>query len=253
MNQIHHSAELGTGTTVGYYSIISENAKIGKDCVIGHHVVIHPDVIIGNGVRIDDHVVIGKLPMRSALSVMTLEKELPETTIRDQCIIGTSVILYRGCKLGKKVMVADFASIREEVEIGDVSTIGRGVTVENQVTIGKKSKIQTEAYITALSEIGDYCFIAPSVTFTNDNFMGRSEERFKHHKGVTVKKGGRVGANATVLPGIVIGEDGMVGAGAIVTKDVLDKQLVYGTPAQTVSAVPEDQLLENQCFYKPEE
>jgi len=84
------------------------------------------------------------------------------------------------------------------------------------------------------------------VTTTNDNFLGRTEERFKHFKGVTVRRGGRIGANATILPGKEIGPDGVVGAGAVVTKNVTGGQVVIGSPARYYSATPEEQLLEKQ-------
>ena len=144
------------------------------------------------------------------------------------------------------MLVADFASIREDVEIGEYTIVGRGVAIEQRVRIGKRCKIETETYVTAITEIGDYCFIAPEVTFTNDNFMGRSKERFKYHKGVTLKTGARIGANATILPGITIEEDGQVAAGSVVTRDVPAKKVVLGIPARVFRDVPEAQLLENQ-------
>jgi acetyltransferase-like isoleucine patch superfamily enzyme len=124
-----------------------------------------------------------------------------------------------------------------------MSIIGRGVAVENMVTIGKKCKIETGAYITAMSSIADFCFVAPEVTFTNDNYVGRTEERFKHFKGVTMHVGSRIGANVTVLPGIVIGEDALVAAGSTVTKDVPSRAVVMGAPARVIRQVPADQLL----------
>ena len=243
---IHEKAVIGPGTEIGYYSVILEGVRIGRNCRVGHHVTIHPGTVIGNNVRIDDNTVIGKLPMRSAVSVMTKEQELPPAQIGDECIIGTSVVVYRGCVIGGSVLVADFASVREDVQIGNFTVIGRGVAVENKVRIGKRCKIETEAYITALSEIGDHCFVAPEATFTNDNFMGRSEERFKYHKGITIKTGGRVGANATILPGLTVEEDGLVAAGAVVTRDVPSKKVVVGIPAKVWGDVPEMQLLARQ-------
>ncbi|MBI4639857.1 MAG: N-acetyltransferase [Candidatus Tectomicrobia bacterium] len=243
---IHPTAKIGQGTTIGYGTVILENVEIGERCQIGHHVVIHPGTTIGNSVRIDDHTVIGKLPMRAAHSAMTKEALPPPATLGDSCLIGTSVVIYAGCSIARGVLIADFASVREEVTIGEYTIVGRGVAIENRCSIGKRCKIETEAYITAISEIGDYCFIAPEVTFTNDNFMGRTEERFKYHKGVAMKKGARVGANATILPGIVIGEDGVVASGAVVTQDVPGRKIVLGIPAKVWGDVPEEQLLENQ-------
>jgi hypothetical protein len=93
------------------------------------------------------------------------------------------------------------------VKVGQRTIIGRGVTVENLCTIGSSCKLETESYITAYSTLEDNVFIAPQVSTSNDNFVGRTKERFKHFKGVTVKKGGRVGTGAVILPGKVIGQD----------------------------------------------
>lgn len=246
MNQfIDPKAKIGARTELGHFCVIAENVMIGEDCQIGNHVVIYPGSRIGDHVRIDEHTVIGKAPMRSPRSALTKAKSLPPAEIGDGCIIGSFVAVYAGSQIAAKVLIADFASVREDVKIGQLTIIGRGVAVENKVDIGQCCKIETGAYVTALSSIGDYCFIAPSVTFTNDNFMGRWVERFKYHKGVTMKTGARVGANATVLPGIVMEEDGMVAAGAIVTKNVPAKKIVLGAPARVWNDVPSEQLLEN--------
>jgi UDP-2-acetamido-3-amino-2,3-dideoxy-glucuronate N-acetyltransferase len=245
-NFVHPSAQIGAGTQLGYNSVVHENARIGDNCKIGSGVVIHPGAVIGNNVRIDDHTVVGKLPMKAALSAVTREHPLDPCVIGDDCLIGAMTVIYRGCVLRNKVMVADLASLRENVEVGELTIIGRGVTVENQVRIGSRCKLETEAYITALSEIGDGCFIAPEVTFTNDNFLGRTRERFKFHKGVTMKRGARIGANVTVLPGLTLGEDALVAAGSIVTRDVPARKVVLGAPAKVWRDVPPEQLLENQ-------
>ena len=80
---------------------------------------------------------------------------------------------------------------------------------------------------------------------SNDNYMGRDKERFNHFKGITIKKGGRIGVNVTVLPGKTIEEDGMVAAGSVVTKDVQTALVVLGNPAKPVGEVKEAQLLKN--------
>lgn len=245
-NFISPSAQIGAGSQLEFNSVVHDDAKIGANCRIGSGVVIHAGSIIGNNVRVDDNTVIGKLPMKAALSAVTHDQELDPCVIGDDCIIGTMVVIYRGCLIGKKVLVADLASLRENVEVGEYTIIGRGVTVENKVKVGSRCKLETEAYITALSEIGDGCFIAPEVTFTNDNFLGRTKDRFKYHKGVTMKRGSRIGANVTVLPGLTLGEDALVAAGSVVTRDVPARKLVMGAPARVLRDVPAEQLLENQ-------
>ncbi len=243
---IDPTAQIGEGTEIGHFTVIGENVRIGKGCQIGSNVVIHMGTVIGKDVRIDDNTVIGKGPMRAKRSIFKDEKVLPPAKIGDGCLIGAQVVIYSGCRIGEHVLIADGAAVREDVTIGSDTIIGRSVTVENKTTVGKKCKLETGSYITAYSQVGDYCFIAPMVTTTNDNYLGRTEERFSHFKGVTVKTGGRIGANATILPGKTINEDAVVGAGSVVTRDVPTCQIVAGSPARLFGATPENQLLENQ-------
>ena len=231
------------GVTFGNYLSIGSNVQIGHGSVIGNNVVLHEDTIIGKDVRIDDGTVIGKLPLRSKFSAVTQTVSLQPAKVGDRCLIGTHAVLYRGSTIGPDVLIADFASIREQSSIGNLTIIGRGVAVENKVQIGSKCKVETGAYITAMSTIDDLCFVAPEVTFTNDNYVGRTEERFQHFRGVTLERGARIGANATVLPGIIVGSDALVAAGSVVTRNVPAQMVTMGAPARIVRSVPAEQLL----------
>ena len=242
----HKKAKIGQDVVIGHNSFIAENVVIGDGCRIGCGVIIHRDTQIGSNVRIDDHAVLGKSPMRAANTAVTRDRQLPPLTIADDCIIGTSVVIYRGAGLGRKILVADLSTIREDVEIGEFTIVGRGVAIENQCRIGAYCKLETNVYIAAYSEIEDRVFVAPCVTTTNDNYVGRTEERFKHFKGVTVRKGGRIGAGAVILPGKIIGEDALIAAGALLTRDASPRRIVAGVPARDFREVPEEQLLENQ-------
>ncbi len=112
--------------------------------------------------------------------------------------------------------------------------------------MGSNCKIQTNVYLTAYSEVEDYVFIAPCVVTSNDNYAARSKERFGKFKGVTIKKGGRIGAGAVILPGKIIHEDGFAAAGSLVTRDIEKAKIVAGVPAKIFNDVPKEQLLENQ-------
>ena len=245
-SQIAATARIAADVRMGEFCVVGENVNIGAGCVVGHHVVIHDGTRIGANVRIDDNTVIGKRPMRAANSAVTKDQELPATTIENDCIIGTSVIIYRGAEIGRKVLIADLSTVRENVSVGNFTIVGRGVAIENFCTIGKYVKLETNVYITAYSEIGDRCFVAPCVATSNDNYIGRTEKRFDNFKGVIAKKGARIGVNATVLPGKEIGEDALIAAGALVTSDVPARKIVAGVPAKVFRDVPDDQLLENQ-------
>jgi hypothetical protein len=201
---------------------------------------------VGDHVRIDDHAVLGKRPMRAANSATTREQELPGLTVGELSIVGTGVVLYRGAAIGEKVLMADLCTIRENVTVGRGTIVGRGVTVENVCSIGRYCKLESESYITAYSTLEDRVFVAPGVVTSNDNYVGRTAERFKHFKGVTVRRGGRIGAGAVLLPGVIVGEDGLVAAGSVVTRDVPPRTIVMGRPAKPWREVPVEQLLENQ-------
>ncbi len=242
---VDNFANVAENVAMGEFCVISKDVIIGSGCVIGNSVTIHNDSVIGKNVRIDDNTVIGKLPMKAANSAVTKDQELSPCNIGDNCIIGTSVVIYRGCTIGQKVLVADLSTVRENVEIGDYTIVGRGVAIENFCKIGKKCKLETNVYVTAYSEIGNYCFLAPGVVTSNDNYMGRSEKRFKEFKGVIVKKGGRIGAGGIILPGKIINEDTEIAAGAVVTKDTEPKKIYAGIPAQYFREVPEEELLKN--------
>jgi acetyltransferase-like isoleucine patch superfamily enzyme len=247
---ISKNAKIGKNVKFGYNVVVEDNVIINDNVSIGHNVVIKKDTVIGKGCVIADNTVLGKIPFKASASATTEEKILPPLVLGEYVSIGANCVVYRGATLEDYVFVGDLASIREDVEIGKYTIIGRGVAIENKTKIGKYVKIETEAYITAISIVEDYCFIAPEVTFTNDNFLGRTEERKKYFKGPIVRKGARIGANATILPGIEIGEDALIAAGAVVTKNIPPRKIYAGVPAKEFKDVPEEQLLKNQNFYK---
>lgn len=243
---ISRSATIGDDTSVGHYCVIGDNVSIGQGCRVGHHVVIYDGTTIGNNVRIDDGTIIGKQPMCAPNSAITTDKLQPAAQIGDDCLIGTSVVIYAGCLLGEKVLVADLSSIREEVVVGDYTIVGRGVAIESKCRVGRYCKLETNVYLTAYSIVEDRVFIAPGVLTSNDRFIGRTKERFSQYKGVTVRRGGRLGVGAVILPGKEVAADTVVAAGAVLTKDTEPETIYTGIPARVFGPVPEDQKLDNQ-------
>lgn len=240
---ISTEAHIGKNVIIGEYVVIDKSVVIGEGTVIGHHVVIHEGSVIGKFVRIDDHAVIGKQPMKALTSATSSSESQPPCHIGEGCILGTHSIVYANAQIGNNCLIADYASIRENVEMGEKNIIGRNVTIENWCRIGNRCKIESNAYITAYSTLEDDIFVAPGVVTSNDNYVGRDPERFKHFKGVTLKNGSRLGAQVTVLPGKVIGEQALVAAGSLVTKDVEEKMVVMGSPAKALRPVDSKQLL----------
>ncbi|HLX21063.1 MAG TPA: acyltransferase [Gaiellaceae bacterium] len=207
--------------------------------------IVYPGTVLGENVKVLENAVVGKQPSLSPRS--TAKRELlPPTEIGDGTIVSTGAIVFAGTRLGARVIIGDQACVRERVDVGDDVVIGRGVLVENDTIIGALTKIQAEAYITAYSTLEEQVFIAPCVVTTNDNFMGRTERRHELIKGPTIRRGARIGGGAVLLPGIEIGEEAFVGAGAVVTKNVGRGMVVVGNPARVMRQVNDDELLENQ-------
>jgi acetyltransferase-like isoleucine patch superfamily enzyme len=243
MNFIDPSVVLDETVEVGYFTVIEKDVKIGKNVKIGNRVTIHEGTIIGDGTTIADGAVLGKAPKPAKTSTVKLSDNIPALEIGENCTIGANAVIYRGATIGSNTLVADLASVRENVKIGNYVIVGRGVCVENHVEIGDRTKIQSNSYITAYSTLEDHVFVAPCVTTTNDNYMGRTEERFSKIKGATIKRGARVGGASIILPGITIAEETFVAAGALVTKDTEPKTVVKGLPAKFSKMVDERELL----------
>ncbi|HJQ51709.1 MAG TPA: acyltransferase [Gaiellaceae bacterium] len=207
--------------------------------------IVYPGTVLGEGVKVLEYAVVGKQPSLSPRSTAK-PTELPPAQLGDGTVVSTGAVVFAGAQVGARVILGDQSCVRERVSIGDDVVIGRGSLVENDTSIGAMSKIQADAYITAYSTLEAHVFIAPCVVTTNDNFMGRTERRHQLRRGPTIRRGARIGGGAILLPGIEIGEEAFVGAGAVVTKDVEARMVVVGSPARVMRPVAEDELLENQ-------
>ena len=205
--------------------------------------IVYPGTELGEGVKVLEYAVVGKQPTLSPRSTAKGDP-LPPARLGDGTVVSTGAIVFAGTTVGARVILGDQSCVRERVTIGDDVVVGRGSLIENDTTVGALTKIQADAYITAYSTLEDNVFIAPCVVTTNDNFMGRTERRHELIAGPTIRRGARVGGGAVLCPGIEIGEDAFVGAGAVVTKDVPARKLVVGNPARVVRDVAPDELLD---------
>jgi acetyltransferase-like isoleucine patch superfamily enzyme len=198
--------------------------------------------VLGRDVTIGDNAVVGKQPTLGRASTAGRDP-LPPLVVGDRTAILACAVVFAGTRLGNDVIVGDQACVRERCEIGDDVVVGRGALVENDVAIGARTRIQANSYVTAYSELEEDVFIAPGVVTTNDNLMGRTEARHALRKGPTIKRGARIGGGAVLLPGIVVGEEAFVGAGAVVLRDVPARAVVVGNPARQIRTVPDSELL----------
>lgn len=213
---------------IGQFVVIEEGAVIGENVTIGHHTVIHRDTIIGDNVVIGSHCVLGiqRSPSKQIRKSHLAQRNLK---IEEKSKIGNHVTIYAGSTIKEETFIADHASIRENSTVGACSIIGRSAIIELNTTIGRGCTIQTLAYVTGDTIIEDHVFIGPCVSMSNDKYMG---EKPYPLKGPYIKRNAKIGNNATLLPGISIGENAIIGAGSVVTKDVNDDEIVIGVPAK---------------------
>src|SRR4051812_36966514 len=204
--------------------------------------IVYPGTVLGEGVKVLENAVVGKQPTLGPKSTAKREP-LPPATVGANTVISTGAIVFAGSQIGAACIVGDQACVRERVLLADDVVVGRGSLVENDTTIGSGTRIQAEAYVTAYSTVEEDVFIAPCVVTTNDNFMGRTERRKELMKGPTIRRRARIGGGAILCPGVEIGEEAFVGAGAVVTKDVPARTVVVGNPARVLREVLEDELL----------
>lgn len=212
---------------------------------VAESAIVYPGTVLGAGCKILDNAVVGKQPSLGKSSTAKREP-LPPAVIGAGATISTGAIVFAGATVGEGAIVGDQACVRERVTLGANTVVGRGSLVENDTTVGDRTRIQANAYVTAYTTIEEDVFVAPCVHTTNDNFMGRTEKRLKLMKGPTIRRGARVGGGSVLCPGVEIGEEAFVGAGAVVTKDVPPRTVVVGNPARRLRDVPDEELLENQ-------
>jgi UDP-2-acetamido-3-amino-2,3-dideoxy-glucuronate N-acetyltransferase len=166
-----------------------------------------------------------------------------DVTIADGVLIGGQAVIHSGARIGAGARIGDHAQIRDGARIGAGSTIGSFSSVDPGVVVGERVSVQTRCYLTGGTVVEDDVFIGPGVTLTNDNTMDRHGPD-KEFEGPLLRRACRIGGGSVLCPGVEIGEEAFVAAGAVVTADVAPRTVVVGVPARELRAVPDEDLLE---------
>jgi acetyltransferase-like isoleucine patch superfamily enzyme len=220
---------------------VGPGVALPADVEIGANVVIHEGVHLATGVRIQDGAILGK-PL--ALGPLSTASPAPqELVIGDGATVCAGAVVVAGATIGPGAVVGDQAHVRERSEVGAGSVIGRGSQVDNDVKVGDRVRVQTGCYLTGFSVVEDDVFVAPGVTLTNDDTMGRHGPDHPV-RGSTLRRACRVGGGAVLVPGVEVGEEAFVAAGAVVTADVPPRAVMMGVPARHVRDVGDEDLLE---------
>lgn len=203
--------------------------------------VIADGTVIGEGCVIEANAVLGKIPRRAGRPPASL----PPLVLGAGVTICAGAVLYAGSTIGDGTIVGDQAQVRERTTIGPDCVIGRGTGVDNDVTLGARVKLQSQVYITAFSTVEDDVFVGPCAMTTNDDTMGRHGPDYAL-RGATLRRACRIGGGVVLTPGVEVGEEAFVAAGAVVTRDVPARGWVRGIPARSAGGrvVGDDELIE---------
>lgn len=183
--------------------------------------ILKGKVNIGEGTVIEDNVILGN-------------REDGVLTIGASSVIRSGTMIYSGVMIGKNFRTGHNVVIREETEIGDDVLAGTSSVIDGHCRIGNDVSIQTNVYVTAYTEIEDSVFLGPCSVTANDKYMQAGAKL----EGPRIKRGARIGANSTILPGVTVGESAVVGSGAVVTRDVAPGTVVAGNPAKELKQQP---------------
>lgn len=220
MNQISATARIG------------ENCKLGDNVILHEYVVLYPGTVIGDNTEIFDGAIIGRPPKSAGNTVHKIGSDFKPVTIGSNCVIGVGAVIYADNLLGDHVLIGDGAKLREGGVIEDYVLIAMNCTLNHHVTVKKGSKVMDLTHITARTIIEEDVFVGVNVTTVNDNAMRLRGQEVGAASTMIMKTGCKIGSSATLLPGVVIGENAIVGAGALVTKNVADGVRVMGVPAK---------------------
>jgi len=236
------SAVLGEGANVAPGAVIHEHVRIGAGAHLGAGTVVHAGTDIGEGCTIEDCVVLGKRPrLRAGSSAAGMK--LSPLVIEANATVCCGAVVYAGVQIAARAIIGDQAQVREHASVGPRSVVGRGSVVDFDARVGARVLIQTNVYVTAGSVVEDDVFLGPGVLTTNDHTMGRHPPE-QQLEGPVFRHACRVGGGAVLLPGIVVGEEAFVAAGALVTRNVGAREVVMGVPARAIRRVEDEDLIE---------
>ncbi len=212
--------------------VLGDGVRLGEGVSFGAHVVVHEGTVVGARCAIGDHAVLGRRPRLSGHSRTAGEL--------GPLVLGAE---FAAASVGDGSLLGEQSFVRERSTVGAGSVIGRGSALENDVLLGQRARVQSGVYLTAFTVVEDDVFIGPGVLTTNDDTMSRHSAD-SPLRGPVLRRACRVGGGAVLCPGVEVGEEAFVAAGAVVTRDVAPRTVVMGVPARAVREVPPQDALE---------
>lgn len=191
--------------------------------------------LLGEGCRIDPDAIVG---------LMVDEGDRP-AVLGDGAVVRAGSVIYANVRAGRRFRTGHHVLVRGRTTVGDDVLVGTSTVIDGDVEIGSQVKMETAVYIPTHVHIGSRVFLGPRATLTNDRYPLRQRDSYVP-LGPTLEDDVTIGAGAILLPGVRIGRGSMVGAGAVVTKDVPPWSLVVGNPGR-ISDLPDRLREENRA------
>jgi UDP-2-acetamido-3-amino-2,3-dideoxy-glucuronate N-acetyltransferase len=236
------NAEVAEDVSFAPGAVIHGGARIGRGVTIGSGAVVHAGTQIGEGSVIEDGVVLGKRPRLRAAS-SAAGASIGSLVLESGVTVCCGAVVYAGAHVASEAIIGDQTQVRENARIGAQSVVGRASSVDFDARVGERVLIQTGVYVTGGAIVEDDVFLGPGVVTTNDHTMGR-HPRGERLLGPVFRRACRVGGGAVLVPGVTIGQEAFVAAGAVVTRDVGDREVVMGVPARVLRRVGDVDLIE---------
>ena len=230
-------ADIAEGALVALSAQLAEGVRVEAGAVVHDGVVVGPDSLIESGA------ILGKQPRLRPGSSASLGEPLGPLVLDCGVTVCCGAVVYAGARIGAGAILGDHCQVRERATVGPGSVVGRGSSVDFGARVGARVRIQTGVYVTAEAAVEDDVFLGPGVQMTNDHTMGRHRAGEKL-RGPVIRRAARIGGGAILLPGVEVGEEAFVAAGALVTRDVAAREVVMGVPARVVRRVPDEDLIE---------
>lgn len=210
--------------------IIEDGVSIGEDCVIESNCMIKRGVVLGSNSYVGVGCIIGERQIANVSDAKKTRKR--ELHIGNGALLRSGTILYEGSRIGAEFETGHRVTIREKTDIGDCVRIGTLSDIQGHCRIGSYVRMHSNVHIGMKSEIEDYVWIFPYVVLTND-----PTPPSENLVGVHIHSFAVVSTGSVILPGVDVGQDALIGAGAVVTRNVAEYKVVAGNPAKEISDV----------------